>query len=405
MNLQIKKVIKKDGYVYYVVPGFIKAKEIAVPEQCPVVITRRVPDMSYIVECKNRLWGCSRDGHEIYCCKIGDPTNWNYFAGTAADSYAATVGSTGKFTGACNYNQNPIFFKENVFLKVSVSSSGAHSYREQDSEGIQYGSNKSLVNVEGALYYLSQNGVYAFDGSIPQKVSDALGNHRYESGIACKLNGKYYLSVIERDSSASGTVSRKDCLTGKAKHILLSFDTAKTMWTKEDGGKFLITDMYSKDSTLYFTRYQEENTKKWYETWMAGVPCFMKRGKNDTTDFFYGNKAYLMEYTAASEGTPEKPIEWFAESPAIGYYTGNNKYIGRINVRLSLDFGSIVDFWMKYDNDNQWHHIFNMSGKGTKSFTIPVTPRRCDSFKYKLSGRGDCKVISISKQLEEGSDV
>ena len=37
---------------------------------------RRVPDLEYLTECDNRVWGCSSSENVIYACKLGDPTNW-----------------------------------------------------------------------------------------------------------------------------------------------------------------------------------------------------------------------------------------------------------------------------------------------------------------------------------------
>ena len=53
----------------------------------PVRMERRVPDLDYITECDNRVWGCSSKENVIYACKLGDPTNWFSYRGIAADSY------------------------------------------------------------------------------------------------------------------------------------------------------------------------------------------------------------------------------------------------------------------------------------------------------------------------------
>ena len=59
----------------------------------PVRMERRVPDLDYVTECDNRVWGCSSKENVIYACRLGDPTNWFSYRGIAADSYAVTVGS------------------------------------------------------------------------------------------------------------------------------------------------------------------------------------------------------------------------------------------------------------------------------------------------------------------------
>ena len=67
-----------------------------------VQLERRVPDLDFVTECDNRVWGCSSRENVIYACKLGDPTNWFSYRGIAADSYAVTVGSDGAFTGAAS---------------------------------------------------------------------------------------------------------------------------------------------------------------------------------------------------------------------------------------------------------------------------------------------------------------
>ena len=315
-----------------------------------IKVERKVPDISYVTECQNRLWGCSKDGHEIYCCKLGDLTNWNYFEGIASDSYAATVGSDGVFTGATTFNNNPIFFKENSYLKVTVSSTGAHSYREQMDRGVQKGSSRSICNVNGVLYYKGVTDVYAYDGSSPIAVGEQLGEHRYFDAVSGTINGRYYMSVRDDD-----------------KRIMFVYDSTKGIWAKEDDVS--PSAFITHDDRLYFV--ESDN-----------LVCI-----------------------DGAEGDIESPIGWYAESGYIGFAMPGNKYVSKFNIRLSLEIGAYCDLWIQYDNETGWRHIFNMSGRGAKSFTIPVTIQRCDHFRYKISGKGGCKIYSISKTIEEGSDV
>ena len=83
-----------------------------------VQLERRVPDLDFVTECDNRVWGCSSRENVIYACKLGDPTNWFSYRGIAADSYAVTVGSDGAFTGAATCMGYALFFKENTLHKL-----------------------------------------------------------------------------------------------------------------------------------------------------------------------------------------------------------------------------------------------------------------------------------------------
>ena len=83
----------------------------------PVTVSRKMPNMDFVVEANNRLWGC-RYGtaingnvvNEIYCPKRGDFKNWNCFMGIATDSWVGAVGTDGQFTGAITHLGYPLFF-------------------------------------------------------------------------------------------------------------------------------------------------------------------------------------------------------------------------------------------------------------------------------------------------------
>ena len=169
----------------------------------PVTVERSVPDMDYVVESGNRLWGCrygvtdGKAGNEIYASKLGDFKNWNCYAGRSTDSYAATRGSDGPFTGAADYLGSPLFFKENCVERVYPSANGAHQIVTVQCPGVKDGSGGSLQVVDGKLYYHSQGGVCVFDGSMPVNVSQALGEARYHDAVAGAAEGCYYLSAAD----------------------------------------------------------------------------------------------------------------------------------------------------------------------------------------------------------------
>ncbi len=315
--------------------------------------------MAFITECNNRLWGCSEDGHEIYCCKLGDVTNWNCFAGISTDSWAVTIGSDGKFTGAITYLGYPMFFKEDCFIKISVSSSGGHQTKETRCRGVQKGSDRSLSILNETLYYKSTTGVCAYAGSLPAGISDSFGEVRYYDAVGGSIGNRYYISMKDKGG----------------KSVLFVYDQKTGIWSKED-----------ETEALYFCRHEDE---LYYIDKLDG--CMKSVGGT-------------IPYDVKEKGTEGK-FQWFVESGNIGYSTPDNKYISRVNVRISLEFGTNVDFYIQYDSDDKWEHKFNMSGKGTRTYTVPVIPKRCDHFKYKLAGKGGCKIYSITKTIEQGSDI
>ena len=114
--------------------GLLTAAEEA--QSDTITITRTLPDMDYVCECQNRLWGCyyglsgGKVINAIYCCARGDFKNWRQYMGLATDSWTASVGSDGQWTGAANYLGHPCFFKEERIHTVTVSSEGAHQIQD-----------------------------------------------------------------------------------------------------------------------------------------------------------------------------------------------------------------------------------------------------------------------------------
>ena len=110
----------------------------------------------------------------------------------------------------------------------------------------------------------------------------------------------------------------------------------------------------------------------------------------------------------SAEGRPEngdEPLPWCAVTGLMGYGTVEQKYISRFHLRMLLPVGSTAQVYIEYDSDGVWHHAGHLTGTGTKTFLLPVRPRRCDHFRIKLTGTGDVRVYSFAKIMEVGSDV
>jgi hypothetical protein len=147
------------------------------------------------------------------------------------------------------------------------------------------------------------------------------------------------------------------------------YDTAKGMWHREDDTQ---------------------------------ATCFCQcRG-----DLYYIDYATNQIKTVKGTGVLETaPIKWEAVTGIIGTDTPDKKYISRMDVRMKLAIGTVVTFYAEYDSSGEWKHLFSMTGKDLRSFAVPVRPKRCDHMRLKIVGVGDAKIFSISKTIEQGSDV
>lgn len=328
-----------------------------------LTIERPVPEMDYVCECRNRLWGCfygpdgdGRAVNEIYCCALGDFRNWRQFQGLSTDSWVASVGSDGPWTGAVNYLGCPTFFKESRIHRVGVSPEGAHQISETVCRGVRKGSARSLVVVNETLYYHSASDVCAYQGGFPHSVSAPFGNCAYHGAVAGEIGGKYYLSVLDEAGQPS----------------LFVYDIEREFWLRED--ELRVTDFARVGGELFAVA---------------------------------GGELYALLGTLSPEGsTREGTIAWEAVSGVQSFRLPENKRVSRYNIRLGMAQGAQLEVFVQYDSDGVWHSAGSITAAadGTGHFLFPVRPHRCDHLQLRLAGRGEAKIFSISRILETGSD-
>lgn len=357
---------------YIVFEGVIGDVSKTVSTAHTFTVSREAPEMDYVVECANRLWGCrhgvTADGktvNEIYCSKLGDFKNWKSFSGISTDSWAASVGTDGDFTGAYSFQGHPIFFKEECFHKIYVSDEGAHRIVTNSCRGVQAGSFASLANVDSVLYYKSADGIYAYDGSNPVKVSAALGKTAYSNAVAASSGQKYYVSMKAEDGTDSFFV----------------YDTTKKAWYTEKCMK---------------TPSNQSRVKYMAET-NGGICCV------DEDGFLWSITGALPE--VQTDESFDETVSWEAETGWLGYEYPDRKYISRLCFRLYTAPDTEVGFFIRYDNEEDYICVGSVTSGRRGTVNIPIIPRRCERMKIKLSGSGQCSLYSVTRTVERGSEL
>ena len=340
---------------YVVIVGIL---DNAVTATSNLKLERSMPVMDYVIESGNRLFGCryglAANGevvNEIYASKLGDFRNWNCFMQISTDSWVGGIGTDGQFTGAITHKGYPLFFKENCVHKVYGNYPANFQIQTTECRGVQKDCEKSLAIVNETLLYKARSGVCAYDGSLPTEVSYAMGNEAYGEAVGGSHGNKYYISM-------------KDNL---GKYHLFVYDMAKGMWHKEDD---------------------------------LQVDCFCScRGE------LYAISDGKIITMLGSGTMDKKPVEWMLQTGEIGISSPDMKYISRLTVRMSMDIGSEVHFYAQYDFSDEWEHLFTMRGTSLRSFSLPIRPKRCDYMKLRIEGEGVVKIYSITKTIEQGSEL
>lgn len=385
-------IISAVGADYIVIPGLIGASVTVQMVGHGMSIKREIPKMDFVFECQNRLWGCRysvlQEGsfeavNEVYCSALGDFKNWRKYEGISTDSWAASVGVPGRFTGAINYMGYPMFFKEDCILRVSVSAKGAHQINHIMSTGVQDGSGKSLAIINNILYYKANDGIYAYQGGYPYKISDTLGGVFYRKAVGGSLDGRYYLSM--EDSSG--------------KRSLFVYDTERKLWMREDD--LNVIEFATADDALWCLT-NDTGADHVYKTKLRILYGEEHHELSSEGGFIPPTDPHVDEWEASDD---EADFPWSCETGIQYYEYPDKKYLSRFNIRLIMERGAQMDIFFEYDSSGRWERAGRIRFDGTNTVTIPVKPRRCDHMRMKLSGIGDVRVYSITRILEEGSDV
>lgn len=318
-------------------------------QESGISISRKVPDMDYICENGNRIWGCSSANHEVYASKLGDPTNWNAFEGISTDSYAATIGSDGDFSGCLSHMGYVLFFKEDAIHTVyGDKPSNFQITTMTPARGIAKGCEGTACVVDETLIYASRNCICRYDGATPESISDALRDARVSAGTSGQYNGKYYVSMENNGEWG-----------------LYVYDLGKGLWHKEDNLHIL------------FTAYGE-----------GDLYCIDSQGNL---------------FTVA--GDRNEQIEWMLESGDMLDGSIEHKYLKRLLFNLKLETGSELDILIKYDEQEEWEKVNTYTARSYRTHVLNVVPHRCQKYRYRLEGRGPATLIAMGKYIGYGSEI
>lgn len=354
---------------YIVVAGLISQQVETGGLEGTVNADLEIPDMDYIVESNNRLWGCKYglvDGkvvNEIYASKLGDFRNWRCYMGLSTDSYTAGVGTDGPFTGAVTQRGYPVFFKENAIHRVSGVTPSSFQIQTTIARGVQYGSWRSLAVVKENVYYKARDAVMVYDGNMPQSVSDQLGEVLYSDARAGVLQDKYYISMMDESGDWS----------------LFVFDTAHNNWWREDDTQVLGFGTVMDD--LYFID-EQENT------------LVTVRGSMGTSEGSLDWRAVFDLYGA--QYTPD-----YGDNPNR---VRNEKYVSSFKIRMRLEEDAVMRLLIQY-NGGEWEEMGERTGQNSMgTFVLPVIPKRCDHIRFAMEGAGGMTIYAISRIMEVGGD-
>ena len=361
-------------------------------------ITRgSVPRLDHVVEWNNRLWGTKSDDNTIYACKLGDPTNWQYYQGTSLDSYYAEQGTDGKWTGVATFSSHIMFFKENSICRVYGTSPSNYQISTMDAFGVESGSRQSVITINDTVYYKSRIGIMAYTGGAPVCISEGF-NCEFMGVVAGTEKRKYYASCHKKGGG----------------YELMVFDTEKGLWHKEDDTRF--RSCATIGDKLYYVAYNEDDA-----VCSDTLACSEWLSVGSSDSFGYVG---IVNPIKAEEDTAT--LEWMAQFGPFDEYVEEHKIYSKLALRvlapdssdnaivnenyeeITNDWGEAFEVprWMKVYisiDEGPWEQVELYEPPGTRGDFIPIVPRRCDRYSVKVEAQGNFEIKSLTRRVRRGS--
>ena len=322
------------------------------------------PHAPYITQTANRVYACGHNSYDVKFCALRDVNDWT----TAGDAGSGTItieapsGESNTGIGALTTGRI-VVFKHTSFHELYGT--GPINYTVVDRYyGIGCAAHKTIANVNGWLYWLGFDGVYRWNGGMPQKISDKIKN----------LLPNVVIGTLYYDHCA-GTDGRYYYLSLAANKIL-AFDTFTDTWW---GPWNYTEDAYT----------------------------FARLGGSASKGFYMGTAGGGVFRLDNSSSTGTVSWEWISKSD-FGNSFARLESVSNIDVTAEVFTGATlnVSFSNRFKDvgdAGDWTVVKTVSTTGLQSVDIPlpvITPHEFHRIKY--SGSGKVNIYGIDKKLKEG---
>lgn len=322
------------------------------PEKLPityerVTVKKAVPPLVDMCVYNNRVFGVDEKGGTIYASAPGSYSEWFKYEGLSTDSWYGEVGEDGEFTGIAECGGSIIAFKKDYIYKIYGDTAKNFTIQKISTNGCI--DRRSIIELNGRLYFLNCNGFCVYSGGYPTVISDVLG--------------KTYTQAI------GGTDGRKLYFYATAstgENELAVYDTMLDMWHIED----------SADKVKGYFRYN------------GGA-------------YFIGEGSYVYRYDCDDC----RDVDW-------SFTTPENNMLGMNYTKLSdvvifattevQDCQCQMKVEVIYDGESESVDCGSFLLVPGKTQRIPIRLRPCFAYTLKVSGTGPVIIKGIEKVFTAG---
>lgn len=309
-----------------------------------LTVSRPLPDLDYICESDNRLWGLNRRENRVYASHWGRPDS--FYPDGKEGGWSKTFGSEGEFTAICAFGGGVCCFKEGLLHKILGTTPGSYYVSDYTLPGVKQGCERSVQTISDTLCYRGVHGVYAYSGAAPKLISRELGDNLPDCAVSGTDGRMYYLSGLVGGNP-----------------VRYAYDTFGKVWIKEadeqaaaiacvGGTTYMLTD-----SGLY------------------------KIGSGDKSQ-----SHFMAEFVPFCEDTFRKKC-----------YT-------RLVFGITMAPDSTLRVYTRCDG-GEYRLTYTHTPDSRCSLSIPIRVQRCSRFGIRLEGRGDVTITGLAREFALLSEV
>lgn len=340
-----------------------------------LVVSRVLPTLDYVTVSGGRVWGCRRgvdnDGNmvnRVYASAKGDPLSWT--EKVEGCGLMLDVNADGEFCGMCDFAGNPVAFKRNAIIEINHNNVRGVYAKVNNCNSVERGAYKSIVQLNGKIYYKTPKGIYEYDGNKARCISDNIGVLENSDGFAPAVayNGKYYVSV----SPENGT------------RAIFCYDPLTNIWySEEDPG---VVELVVREGLMY-ALVSDENGQK--------IMLLDEKSATKTEKEHCAGVGYPKD---------EEVISWSFETGKIG----NGDFKALYPVRLCMRIGKNergFSAGLIFDGNTKADVMTDVPAGVTGSIVIPISHRRAESVRVNLRGTGGFEMLGYALEYTVDGDI
>lgn len=328
-----------------------------------------LPTFEFICSKDNRIWGCATETDSgakkqiIYASALGNPYVFDEYS-SLLGGWATEVECDDDWTGCAALPSTLLFFKERKIIRVLGNDPSEFTCYTSNVEGVKKGCWRSIVNINDTIYYLGAHGVYAYNGSVPMRLSERLGDKMYGDAAAGTDGIHYYIQMAEVDIDYNR----------QTPYTLYVYNLMQGFWTAHDTQTERM--LFGQGNTLGIT-------------------------------YLKGGKLYMTNPANDSEGIPFEMVF----KPIYATITGSwnrstqvflkKRYL-KTSIRMECGDEGTYTIYCQFD-DGEWEEIGKRlpdtpteKKSGVDIYAIPNN--HCDRFRMKITGEGNVRLLGIQRE-------